>query len=97
TLRRIVYFQDFGLWAAAEVLLLLLVIRKRPGTVAGTALFFACLAYAPIYVLQPHRLDWIYRTSGDRMFRQLWPAAVLATLLPLADAAKDRAQTTART
>jgi len=96
TLRRVVYFQDFALWTIAEVLVLLLIVRKQPGTVAGTALFLACAAYAPIYVLQPHRLDWIYRTSADRIFIQLWPAAVLATLLHLAKAtvpARTRAST----
>ena len=97
TLRRIVYFQDFALWAVAEVLLLLLWVRKRPPTTLGTALFLSFAAYAPIYVLQPHRLDWIYRTSADRLFIQLWPAAVLATALHLSDAAKAPAQTTART
>ena len=96
TLRRVVYFQDFALWAMAEVLVLVLFVRKQPGTVPGTALFLAVAAYAPIYVLQPHRLDWIYRTSADRIFIQLWPAAVVATLLHLARAtapARTRAST----
>jgi 4-amino-4-deoxy-L-arabinose transferase-like glycosyltransferase len=83
TLRRIVYFQDFALWVIAELLLLALVLRKLPGSVAGTALLLACAAYAPIYVLQPHPVEWIYRTSVDRIFIQLWPAAILATLVPL--------------
>jgi hypothetical protein len=96
TLRRVVYFQDFALWVVAEVLLLLLWVRRRPGSVPGTALFLACAAFALIYVLQPHRLDWIYRTSADRLFIQLWPAAVLATLLHLS-AATGPARTTART
>jgi hypothetical protein len=82
-LRRIVFFQDFALWVVAEVLLLLVV---RPRTVLGTALFLACAAYAPIYVLQPHPLDWIFRTSVDRIFIQLWPAAILATVTALVPA-----------
>ena len=86
TLRRIVFFQDFALWVVAEVLLLALVVRKLPPTVLGTALFLACAAYAPIYVLQPHDLDWIYRTSVNRIFIQLWPSAILATLLALVPA-----------
>ena len=93
TLRRIVYFQDFALWVVAELALLLFYVRKRPPTVAGTALFFACALYAPVYVLQPHPIDWIYHTSIDRIFIQLWPAAILATLA----SATDRAQATART
>ena len=95
-LRRIVYFQDFALWVLAELLLLGLVLRKLPGSVAGTALLLACAAYAPIYVLQPHPVEWIFRTSVDRLFIQLWPAAILATLLPLATRTA-RAPATART
>lgn len=90
TLRRVVYFQDFALWLLAQALLLLLFVRKRPASVLGTALFLACAAYGPIYALQPHPLDWIFRTSADRIVIQIWPAAVLATLPALA-------RTTART
>jgi 4-amino-4-deoxy-L-arabinose transferase-like glycosyltransferase len=93
TLRRIVYFQDFALWVVAELAVLLLVVRKRAPSVPGTALFLACAIYAPVYVLQPHPIDWIYRTSIDRIFIQLWPAAILATLVSV----KDRAPATART
>ena len=95
-LRRIVYFQDFALWVIAEALLLVLVLRKLPGNVPGTALLLIFAAYAPIYVLQPHPVEWIYRTSVDRIFIQLWPAAILATLLPLARATAP-AKATART
>lgn len=79
-LRRIVYFQDFALWVLAEALLLVLFVRRQPPTVLGTALFLACAAFGPIYLLQPHPLDWIFRTSADRILIQLWPAAVLATI-----------------
>ena len=96
TLRRIVYFQDFALWVIAELLLIVIVLRKLPGSAAGTALFLSCALYAPIYVLQPHPVEWIYRTSVDRIFIQLWPAAILATILPLARATAP-APATART
>ena len=86
TLRRVVFFQDFALWVVAELLLLLFVVRKLPRTVLGTALFLACAAYAPIYVLQPHPLELIFRTSVDRIFIQVWPAAILATLLAIVPA-----------
>jgi len=89
TVRRIVYFQDFAAWVAAEVLVLATVVRKLPGSAPGTALFLACAAYAPIYVLQPHPLPWLYAHSVERIFIQLWPAAILATLLPLARAAGE--------
>lgn len=90
TLRRIVYFQDFALWVIAELLLIVLVLRKLPGTPAGTALLLAAAAFAPIYVLQPHPVGWIYRTSVDRLFIQLWPAAILATVLPVSRLVEGR-------
>ena len=97
-LRRIVYFQDFALWIVAELLALWLYVRRLPSAPAtqtvGTAIVLCCLAYAPIYILQPHRLDWIFRTSADRLFMQLWPAMVLSTLLSLT---KSQAQTRAHT
>jgi len=91
-LRRAVFFQSFALWMVAEVLVLLLVLRKRRAGPVGLGLLLACAAYVPIYVLQPHPLGWIFRTSIDRIVIQLWPAAILATLLALAPA-----RTTART
>ncbi|HYS10076.1 MAG TPA: glycosyltransferase family 39 protein [Myxococcales bacterium] len=90
TARRMVYFQDFALWVLAAFLLLVSHFRQLPASVLGTALLLAFAAYAPIYVLQPHRLDWIFRTSADRILIQLWPAVVLAAIPALA-------RTTART
>jgi len=86
TVRRIVFFQSFGLWLVAEVLAVALWARKSPATVAGTAVLLATAAYVPIYVLQPHALQWIFRTSIDRIILQLWPAAILATVLALVQA-----------
>jgi MYXO-CTERM domain-containing protein len=89
-LRRIVYFQDFALWALAEALALVLLVRTRPPSAERTALLLALAAFGPIYALQPHRLEWIFRTSANRILIQLWPAAVLATLPGLA---RTRART----
>ncbi|HZX97321.1 MAG TPA: hypothetical protein VFE90_22590, partial [Myxococcales bacterium] len=83
TLRRIVFFQNFALWLVAEVLVLLLVLRKGRRGPLGLALLLAFAAYVPIYLLQPHPLGWIFRTSVDRIFIQLWPASILATLSAL--------------
>jgi hypothetical protein len=91
-LRRLVYFQEFALWAVAEVLIVAWLIWKSPVRappavrVVGTALLLACAAYAPIYVLQPHPVAWLVRTSLDRILVQLWPAAILVTLLWLSEA-----------
>jgi len=84
SLRRVVFFQNFALWILAELfaLWLLLRARHRPGPV-GLALLLAFAAYVPIYLLQPHPLGWIFRTSVDRIFIQLWPASILATLSAL--------------
>ena len=90
SLRRVALFQVFGLWLVAEILVLVLWIRKLPATALGTALFLVTAAYALIYVVQPHPLEWVVRTSLNRIVIQLWPAAVLATSLALA-------RTTART
>ena len=92
TLRRIVFFQDFALWVLAQALLLWFFVRKQPSSVLGTALFLACAAYGPIYALQPHRLDWIFRTSADRILIQIWPTAVLATIGALASAVARTSQ-----
>jgi hypothetical protein len=90
SLRRIVFFQAFGLWLIAAVLYAALVGRKLPATPVGTAVLLMVLSWVPLYVLQPHPLHWVFRTSVDRLILQIWPAAVLAMLLP-------PARTTART
>jgi hypothetical protein len=95
-LRRIVFFQNFALWMVAEVLVLLFVLRKRRAGPLGLALLLAFAAYVPIYLLQPHPLDWLFRTSIDRIVIQLWPALILATLAALAPRPAP-ARTTART
>lgn len=89
-LRRVVFFQAFALFLVAEVVVLAVWVRRLPTTPLGSALFLAAAAFAAIYVLQPHPLNWIFRTSVDRLILQLWPTAVLATFLSLA-------RTTART
>ena len=90
SLRRVVFFQAFALFLVAEVIVLAIWVRRLPATPLGTAMFLAVAAFAAVYLLQPHPLKWIFRMSVDRLILQLWPAAVLATLLPLA-------RTTART
>ena len=86
-LRRLVFFQSFGLWLVAAIALV-----RRPQTAQGLALLLACAGLAAIYAFQPHPLAWIFHTSIDRLVIQLWPAAILLAVPRLA-----RAQTTART
>jgi hypothetical protein len=89
-LRRIVFFQSFGLWLVAEAVVVAFVIRRLPSTPVGAALLLASGGLILLYVLQPHSLDWLVRTSVDRIVMQLWPTAVLVTFPALA-------RTTART
>jgi Dolichyl-phosphate-mannose-protein mannosyltransferase len=89
-LRKLVYFQAFGLWMLVEGLLLALFLRKQQPSVLGTALFLACIGLGLIYVIQPHPLKWIFRTSADRILAQLWPAAILASVPPLAHRSLSR-------
>jgi hypothetical protein len=79
-LRRVVYFQDFGLWLAAAVPAAIFFARRGPLSPPALALLLACAAFAAIYVLQPHELSWIFRTSADRLVVQMWPAAVGAAI-----------------
>jgi hypothetical protein len=88
-LRRVVYFQDFALWIVAW-LAALLALRRKLVSPLGISLLLAFAACAGIYLVQPQPLDWIFRTSADRLFMQLWPAAVLLTLPALL---KARART----
>jgi len=89
-LRRVVFFQAFALWLIAAVVAFAVWIRRFPGTPAGSALWLSMAALILVYVVQPLPLDWLVRTSADRLIMQLWPTAVLAALPALA-------RTTART
>jgi hypothetical protein len=88
SLRRVFYFQDFGLWIVAWLAALFLVGRTLLRTPLGVALCLAFATCAGIYLVQPLPLQWIFRTSANRLFIQLWPLAILVTLpaLPLAKA-----------
>jgi hypothetical protein len=80
TLRRIFYFQDFALWVVAWLAAVAVFRRKLLEGPLGLALLFAFAACAAIYLVQPYPLGWIFRTSADRIFIELWPAAILLTL-----------------
>jgi len=86
--RRIVYFQDWALWLFAEVAVLAILLPRLPRRPAaraiGTAVALALAVTMAVYVLQPHPLLWFFRASIDRVLIQLWPSALLATVLLLA-------------
>lgn len=94
--RRIVYFQEVGLWVLGEIAALAVLMRKRhrPGPV-GLGLMLSAAALAPVYVLQRLPLAWMVRSSSDRVFIHLWPAALIATLAALAGRPEGRTNATA--
>jgi hypothetical protein len=86
--RRAIFFQTWALWLVAEILVLVAVVPRLPARPAartvGVALVLGFAATLPIYVLQPHPLLWFFRASIDRVLIQLWPSALLATVLAIA-------------
>ena len=86
--RRIVYFQDWGLWLVGEIAVLAILLPRLPRRPAaramGMAIALALAVTMAVYVLQPHPLLWFFRASIDRVLIQLWPSALLATVLALA-------------
>lgn len=88
-LRRIFYFQNLGLWAVAGIAALVLAGRKLVVHPLAVALVLSMLCCAGIYVIQPLPLEWIFRTSADRLFIELWPLAILV-LLPALSTARAR-------
>jgi Dolichyl-phosphate-mannose-protein mannosyltransferase len=81
TLRRLVYFQQFGLWLVAAVAAALVFARRRPLSEVALALLISCAAFAAIYVLQDaQQVHWLFRTSADRLVVQMWPALIVAAI-----------------
>jgi len=93
-LRRIVYFQSWALWLVAEVAVLAVLLPRLPRRPAaraiGMAVALALAVTMAVYVLQPHPLLWFFRASIDRVLIQLWPSALLATVLLLAPQSAGR-------
>ena len=91
--RRAIFFQSWGVWLVAEVVVLALVVPRLPPRPAartlGVALVLAFAATLPIYVLQPHPLLWFFRASIDRVLIQLWPSILLATALAIVPRGAD--------
>jgi hypothetical protein len=85
-LRRIFYFQNLGLWAVAGIAAMALAWRKLLAHPLSVALVLSTLCCAGIYVIQPLPLEWIFRTSADRVFIELWPLAILVLLPALSPA-----------
>ena len=82
------YFQDWGLWLVGEIAVLAILLPRLPRRPAaramGMAIALALAVTMAVYVLQPHPLLWFFRASIDRVLIQLWPSALLATVLALA-------------
>lgn len=78
--RRLVYFQAFGLWLLAWLAALVVTRNELRRSPLALALLLSYAACAGIYLGVPYPLHWIFKSSADRLFMQLWPAAVLLTL-----------------
>jgi hypothetical protein len=86
--RRAAFFQTWGLWLLAGIAVLVLIVPRLPprasARTVGVALALSFATTLAVYLLQPHPLDWFFRASIDRVLIQLWPSALLATVLALA-------------
>ena len=86
--RRVVFFQTWALWLVAELAVLALIVPRLPprpsARVLGLALALSFAATLGVYLVQPHPLVWFFRASIDRVLIQLWPSALLATVLAVA-------------
>lgn len=78
--RRVVFFQAYGLWVVAWICALWLARHELRRSPLAAALFAGFTACGVIYLAVPFPLGWIFRTSADRLFIQLWPSAILLTL-----------------
>ena len=74
----------FGEWAIIPATILLVVYAKLLGTtawsdnlrIAAITLGLTLAGYAAIYVITPYNLHWHLRFSLNRLFLQVWPAAL---------------------
>jgi hypothetical protein len=84
-LRRVVYFQQWGLFLVAEVAAVIWLCyrpeRHAAARTIGTALGLSLLAFALVYLGTPYEVTWHLRTSIDRLLVQCWPSALFATFL----------------
>jgi 4-amino-4-deoxy-L-arabinose transferase-like glycosyltransferase len=78
--RRLVYFQAFGLWLLAWIAALVVARKELRRSPLALALLLSYAACAGIYLGVPYPLHWIFKSSADRLFMQLWPSAILLTL-----------------
>jgi len=84
-LRRLYFFPAWALHLCAFTLALGIgLYRNDLGQPARRLLLFCALVFAGFlaaYLTTPHDLEWHIRSSIDRLFLQLWPAAVVALAL----------------
>jgi hypothetical protein len=84
--RRAFYFQAWGLWVLAWLGALWLARRELRRSPLALSLFLWLAFCGVTYLAVPYPLHWIFKSSADRLFLQLWPAAILLTLPALSRA-----------
>ena len=66
-------------------------LRERVILQSLTAsLVLIAVAYAGIYAISPHELDWHVETSLERILLHIWPSSVLLVLYPFKDPGPQR-------
>jgi len=78
--RRVFFFQAYALWVAGWIAALWIARHELRRSALACGLVLAFAACGAIYLAVPFPLGWIFRTSADRLFMQLWPSAILLTL-----------------
>jgi hypothetical protein len=84
--RRVVFFQAWGLWLVAWLVALWLARRELRRSPLLLSLLLSLAVCGATYLALPYTVDWIFRTTADRLFLQLWPLAILLTLPALSRA-----------
>jgi hypothetical protein len=88
-LRRLVYFQLWGLHLLAAALATAWLLRRRAGwavpegKVALSAAGLVLAGFFAAYLFSPHDVAWHWRTSIDRLILQVWPVALAGIFLAL--------------
>jgi 4-amino-4-deoxy-L-arabinose transferase-like glycosyltransferase len=87
SLRRLVYFQLWGVHLVGAALAVPLLWRRRERRPLGEAALPLCLcallalAFGAAYLTSPHDLAWHFRTSIDRLLLQIWPPLLMGLSL----------------
>jgi hypothetical protein len=100
-LRRLVYFQAFGLHVVAvAAVLVVLAVRgalARPAVrVLAITLGATWAAYVAVYLVAPFDAKWLVQHSADRLLLQCWPLALFLVFVAVSEPLAASAPPTTR-